>query len=154
MTGVLTIYCDSREQRVPPFPAGVVVERVTMSEGDYTTEALQGIAVIERKSAADFASSITRGRERFDDELRRLRPYRWKVIVVEGAIQDCYRASAVHPNALIGSVASFLATHDVPSLFVACPSDAGRLIAGILSRWQRRIAAEIASQDERPTVKP
>jgi len=70
------VYCDTREQRPPPFPEGVTVERVSLGEGDYTTAVLQGIAAIERKSVADFCSTITAGRERFEDELRRLRGYR------------------------------------------------------------------------------
>jgi len=74
---------DSREQKPPPFPEGVILERWTLSEGDYTSPALQGIAAIERKSLGDFANSISRERERLDDELRRLVPYKYKCIVVE-----------------------------------------------------------------------
>jgi len=134
------IYCDSREQTPPPFPNGVRLERVTMSEADYTTPALQGIAVIERKSADDFASSITAGRERFDDEIRRLLPYRWKCIVVEGELSQIYRERQIHPHSVLGSIASFMARSDLPTLFAVNAVGAGRLIAGILRRWEERLA--------------
>jgi ERCC4-type nuclease len=138
------VYCDSRERTPPPFPAGVVLERVTMDAADYTTPVLQGIAVIERKSVSDFASSLTRDRERLDDEVRRLRGYRWKAIIVEGDLSQVYRVTAAHPNSVLGSIASFFARADLPCLFAVNAVGAGRLIAGILKRWQERFEAERA----------
>lgn len=135
----LIIYCDTREQRPPPFPEGVTLERVTMDSGDYTTEKLQGIAVVERKSMNDFASTITAGRERFDDEVRRLAGYRWKAIVVEGELSGVYRCTRAHPHSILGSIASFCARSDLPTLFALNESGAGRLIAGLLRRWEERL---------------
>lgn len=138
----LTVYVDTREKNPPPFPEGVVLERVTMDAADYTTPILQGIAVIERKSLDDFAQSITRSRERFDDEVRRLRAYRWKAIVVEGDLSTVFRETRVHPHSVLGTIASFFARADLPCLFAVNASGAGRLMAGILHRWQERLAAE------------
>jgi ERCC4-type nuclease len=135
----LLVYVDTREQSPPPFPAGVTTERVTMSEGDYTTRALQGIAAVERKSVCDYASSTTRDRERLEDELRRLREYRWKAIVVEGEIGEVYRVTRAHPNSILGTVASLMARWDCPVLFAGNAAGAGRLIAGCLKRWEHRI---------------
>jgi ERCC4-type nuclease len=124
----------------------VVLERVTMAEADYTSPGLQGVAVVERKSVADFAQSLTHSRERFDDEVRRLRGYRWKAIVVEGDLSTVYReAPGVHPHSVLGSVASFLARADLPTLFAANASGAGRLICGLLRRWEERLAAELGA---------
>jgi ERCC4-type nuclease len=141
-TPSFTIFADTREQTIPPFPEGVVIERASMGEGDYTTPALQGIAVIERKSVSDFASSVTRDRERFDDEIRRLLGYRFKAIVVEGDLSEVYRASAAHPHSIIGSIASFFARSDCPTFFAVNATGAGRLIAGILRRWEERVTDE------------
>jgi ERCC4-type nuclease len=138
----LVVYVDTREQTPPPFPRGIVTERWTLAEGDYTTAALQGIAVLERKSISDFASSITHERERFDDEVRRLEGYRWKAIVVEGELSDVYAGRLVHPNSVLGSVASFFARSDLPCLFAVDATGAGRLIAGLLRRWEERLAGE------------
>ncbi len=139
------IYADTREQRIPPFPTGVDVERWTLDAGDYTTAALQGVGVIERKSAGDYAGSITRDRERFDDELRRLLAYRWRAIVVEGTLDEVLFATRAHPHSVVGTVASHLARSDCATLFVGTPALAGRLIAGILRRWQERLEAEHAA---------
>src|SRR5579859_7064593 len=87
----LVVCCDTREKCPPPFPEGVALERWSMPTGDYSTPSLQAVAVIERKSVVDFAYSITRARERFDDEIGRLRNYRWKAIVVEGELSAIYR---------------------------------------------------------------
>ena len=136
----LTVLADTREQAIPPFPDGVIVERRMMHEADYSTPLLVDVARIERKSASDFASTITWGRERFDREVQRLQPLRWKAVVVEAEVHDVFRSSAVHPHAVIGTIASLFARWDVPVLFVGSPAGAGRLIAGLLRRWEERVA--------------
>jgi ERCC4-type nuclease len=138
----LVILADTREQVIPPFPPGVVVERRMMKEADYTTLALFDIARIERKSVCDLASTITWGRERFDREVQRLQALRWKAVVVEGEPHEIYRVSAVHPHSVIGTIASLLARYDTPVLFAVNPVGAGRLMAGLLRRWEERLAAE------------
>jgi ERCC4-type nuclease len=139
------VYVDTREKAIPPFPDGVTIERWTLGEGDYTTKQLQGTAVLERKSVADFCGSLTWSRERFDDEIRRLLGYRWKAIVVEGDLSEVYRVTMAHPHSILGSIASFFARADCPVLFAANPAGAGRLMCGLLRRWQERLAAESAT---------
>lgn len=137
-----TILADTREQAIPPFPAGIVVERKTLTEADYTTPALIDLARIERKSVNDFGSTLSWGRERFDREVQRLRPYRWKCVVVEGDLSEVYRASAMHPHAIIGSIASLYARWEIPTLFTVNAAGAGRLMAGLLRRWEERVTEE------------
>jgi ERCC4-type nuclease len=151
MKAPFVVCCDSREQTPPPFPEGVTLERWTLETGDYTTPMLQPIAVIERKSVSDFASSITRDRERFDDEIRRMLAYRWRAIVVEGDLSEVYRSSAAHPHSILGSIASFFARADCPCLFAVNAHGAGRLISGILRRWEERVAAETEAAGLAPT---
>lgn len=138
------VLADTREQCVPPFPDGVVVERATLAEADYTSPALKDIARIERKSATDFASTLSHGRERFDREVQRLQPYRWKCIVVEADITTVYRVTAMHVHSILGSIASLHARWDVPTIFAGNEAGCGRLIAGLLRRWEERVAAEQA----------
>ncbi|MDE2104559.1 MAG: ERCC4 domain-containing protein, partial [Patescibacteria group bacterium] len=126
------IICDTREQTPPPFPEGTTLQRATLGEGDYTTPRLKGVAVIERKSVSDFASTITHGRDRFEREIERLRPYRWKCIAVEGELNEVYRVSLVHPHSVIGSIASFYARADLPTFLLSNPHGVGRFIAGTL----------------------
>jgi ERCC4-type nuclease len=140
----LVVLVDTREQTPPPFPEGVTIERASMGEADYTSPALQAIAAIERKSLVDFANSISHQRERLDDELRRLVPYRFKCIVVEGELSQLYRVTSMHRHSILGSIASFYARRDCPTLFVGNPAGAGRLIAGLLRRCEERVLAERA----------
>ena len=135
------VLADTREQVIPPFPEGVVVERVTLSEADYTTHSLLDIGRIERKSATDFLSTISWGRERFERELTRLAAFRFKCCVVEADLGEVMRAGRVHPHAVLGTAASMCARWDVPVLFTLNPSAAGRLMAGILRRWEKRLEA-------------
>ncbi len=135
----LVVLADTREQTIPPFPEGVVVERRMMKEADYSTPALFEIARIERKSATDFASTLSWGRERFDREVERLQPFRFKAIVVEADLSAVYHITNMHPHAVLGSVASFLARHDLATIFAVNPAGAGRMIAGLLRRWEERV---------------
>jgi DNA excision repair protein ERCC-4 len=139
---ILAVLFDSREQ-IPwdPLP-GVTMTKATLSEGDYTTARLQGVAVVERKSIHDFASSITWGRERLDDEVRRLRGYRWRCVIVEGEISEVWRVARIHPHAVLGTCASFYSRADCPVLFAGTRAGAARLAFGILRRWEERLAGE------------
>jgi ERCC4-type nuclease len=132
----MIILVDTREKVDLPWPEGVTTERASMGEADYTTPKLQGRAVIERKSGEDFIGSIGSGRERLDDELRRLRDYARKCIVVESDILALYRMTQMHPHAILGTCASFWARSECPVLFAGNRAGAARLIAGILRRWE------------------
>jgi len=138
----LVVLADTREQTIPPFPEGVIVERRMLAEADYTTPGLLDVARIERKSLTDFAGTLSWGRERFDREVQRLQPYRWRCIVVEGDLTEVYRVSSMHPHSVIGSIASLCARWEIPTLFAGNAAGAGRLMAGLLRRWQERIEAE------------
>jgi ERCC4-type nuclease len=132
---------DTRCQQAMPWPDGVIVERRTMPEADYTTEPLWGIAAIELKRD-DFAAAVGSDRERFDREIERLKAYRFKAIIIADEILGVYRRTLVHPHAIIGSIASWYARHEIPCLFVGNDAGAARLIAGLLRRWEGRIVAE------------
>ena len=111
------VLADTREQAIPPMPDGVAIVRRCLREGDYTLESLLGIGVVERKSAQDFAQSITWSRERFDREIARLQTYRWKCIVVEEDLTWVYRCTLAHRNSILGTIASYTARHDCPVIF-------------------------------------
>ena len=63
------------------------------------------------------------------------------IVCGEGDVTELYRTSGMHPHALIGSIASLYARWDVPVLFIGNAAGAGRLIAGILKRWEERLTA-------------
>jgi ERCC4-type nuclease len=120
----------------------VVVERRTMPESDYTTETLWGIGAIELKRE-DFGAGVGSDRERLDRMIERLAPYRFKCMVVADELTAVYRKTLVHPNAILGTIASWYARHDLPVLFVGNDAAAARVICGILRRWEERHSSTI-----------
>ena len=137
----LTIIQDTREQSPPPWPDGVVAEECALATGDYSTPLLADIAAVERKSPGDFTSTLTHGRERWDREVQRAQDeLEWFCVVVEGSLEACCeQAPGVHPRAILGSVSSLVAK-GFPVSFVSGPAAAGFHIAGILRRWEARMA--------------
>ena len=136
----MIVLCDTREQRPPPFPAGVELVRATLAEADYTTPTLVDTARIERKSPADLVASLTHGRERFEREADRLKKYPFRCVVVEGSAADVSRLGRIHPNALIGSLASLHSRWGLPTIFLSSPEAVGRYIAGVLRRLEEAAA--------------
>jgi ERCC4-type nuclease len=141
----LDVLYDTREQTPWEALPGVTLTRATLDAGDYSSEKLQGIAVIERKSVDDFASTITRDRERFEDELRRLEGYRKRLLIVEGDISSVYRSTTAHPHSILGTVASLCARWDCPVIFAGNRAGAARVGFGILRRWEQRLVEGNAS---------
>ena len=138
----LVVWYDTREQQPIEPPEGVKMVRVSLPTGDYSTELLQVTGVIERKSISDFASSISHGRERLDDEIRRMRDYRWRGLVIEGDISEVWAHYNIHANSVIGTVSSYWARADVPCIFAGTRAAAARMICGTLRRWEERLLAE------------
>ena len=83
----MRIVVDTREQFPFVFSAYPGVELVagTLNCGDCSLPGLEDRIAIERKSLADFIGSISSGRERFENELRRAANHQCFKIVVEGA---------------------------------------------------------------------
>jgi DNA excision repair protein ERCC-4 len=133
----LVIIADTREGLVPPFPSNVVVERGTLSTGDYSTPALRDVAAIERKAPGDLLSSLTHERDRFDREMTRAADLDAFAIVVEAGLDDALAARpGVSWQSVVSSLASF-AARGIPTYFLGSPLAAGRFIAGLLMRWER-----------------
>jgi ERCC4-type nuclease len=109
------IWVDSREQLPWSFPGHEVV-RAALHAGDYSVEGLTDKVAIERKSLADFLSSITWGRERFEREMERAAGYARFCIFVEAHRDDLYDGAyqaRVNPKAVIGSINSIHARWNI-----------------------------------------
>lgn len=141
MSGGLLVLEDTRQQAALPWPTGVEVVRRTLKTGDFSTLALLDIAAIELKRD-DFAAAVGSDRDRFDREIERFDAFRFKAIVVADDVLNVYRKTAVHAHAILGSIASWYARHDVPTLFCGNDAGAARVIAGLLKRWEQRVIAE------------
>jgi len=137
---------DTREQTPWEFGDQEIL-RTKLDQGDYSLEGLEHLVSIERKSLPDLAGSITKGRDRFMREIERLRDLvRWPIIYIEASRQDIddrkYR-SAVHPNAVLGTLQTIWIRFGVPFHLAGNH----RLAAMDAMRLFHRIEAEIEKQD-------
>lgn len=88
----MIIVIDTREQRPWGFPPYVDNEIGTLRTGDYAIKGDDQNFAIERKSADDFAQTISSGWHRFSKELARMEQFVCKVIIVETDFETfCYR---------------------------------------------------------------
>src|SRR5260221_8365537 len=128
------IEIDSREQTPLVFTRLQSVAGVTLSEGDYSISGVVDFR-IERKGSLDELASCCVGsnRDRFERELFRLRPYRFKRLLLIGASHERdilthpYR-SRINPRCVLGSLFCWQARFDLPYVLVSTAEEAARLI--------------------------
>jgi ERCC4-type nuclease len=86
----MKIIIDTREQKPLAFTGHKTTSR-KLDEGDYNIKALEPYIVIERKSYADFYSSITHWHIRFKSEIKRARlKNKDFYIALEGNLEEFY----------------------------------------------------------------
>ncbi len=140
----ITVVTDSREQLPYIFdPAKVATIRKALPAGDYSLAGLEDRVAVERKSLADFVTTVIRGRKRFHRELQKLSAFESACVVVECNFRDLvdgrYRSDS-HPHALIATVASIVVDFGVPVYFCSDRQAACRFVQEYLIRFHRRIA--------------
>jgi DNA excision repair protein ERCC-4 len=115
----LTIITDTREQDPLSF-ANLPTETGTLYSGDYSVKGLEEVFAIERKTIGDIVGSLTSGRDRFMNELHRLRGFRFRRLLIVGTRNDIeagnYR-SKTKPRAVLASLAAIEARFDIPVTF-------------------------------------
>jgi ERCC4-type nuclease len=90
------------------------------------------MVALERKTVSDFLGSITAGRERFENELRRARHLDFFAIIVEGSVPDCM-SGGMSIDSLMGTIAAFYRRR-VPIIFAGTESFAARIAFRIFSQ--------------------
>lgn len=124
-----TLIIDTREQRPLTFEH-LASQRGTLHSGDYSVKGFEPHFAIERKSVADLCQSVTRGRERFERELHRLRGFDFARLLIVGTISEL-RLRAADPKAVVASLSAFEARWRVPVVWEADPGVAAYLV----ERW-------------------
>ncbi len=131
------IVVDTREQTPFKFP-GMQTVPGTLKSGDYSLKGFQEHVAIERKSLSDLVGCCTSGRERFKNELHRLRGFYLSAVVIEATVAEVmmhkYR-SRIKPEAVLGSCCSWQCKYGVP--FVWAGSYADRYAAALLRNYHR-----------------
>jgi ERCC4-type nuclease len=125
------IVIDTREQTPLPITRLPVI-RAGLLTGDYSVAGLESLFSVERKSIPDLVSCcVASNRDRFENELHRLRGFRFRRLLIIGTPQDiidgAYR-SQIKPNAVLGTVATFEIRYDCPVVFEPTPETAARRV--------------------------
>ena len=138
----ITCIQDSREQRPLELEMRTVVG--TLATGDYSFVGGESLVCVERKELNDLVACCGRERERFLRELQRMRAYETRVIVIEASRASIelrqYRGD-VHPNAVLGSVYSWIA-RGITVEWAGDRVQAGKAVSRILfcaarDRWRQ-----------------
>lgn len=147
------VLIDTREQVCLRFPPdlGVDCGSATLPAGDYSVRGYTALIALERKSVADLIGTLTKGRERFENELDLLEQYRWRAILVEGRRGDVeagiYRSLAT-PQSIMGSLRAIWMRWGVPTFWCDSPEGCAREVAW----YARRLHAKYPElkQKEQP----
>ncbi len=92
-----TIIQDTREKKPWTFKATGSVEDVKVSKldtGDYSIKGMETIFMVERKSSVDeLFMSLGVQWKRFEREMERAKPFKYKYLVIEATMREIYRGS-------------------------------------------------------------
>ena len=106
--------------------------RAGLLTGDYSVAGLECHFTVERKSIPDLVGCCAASnRERFENELHRLRGFRFRRLLIVGtraAIEAGAYRSAITPAAVLGTLAAFEVRYDCPVVFEPTPDAAARRV--------------------------
>ncbi len=136
------IIIDTREKdpwTFEGYPEAPQVRTGTLRSGDYSLEGFQASGVaVERKSAADLFGSMTKGRLRLYNELRRLSGFGLAALVVEASETTLLRGSArtrINPGRMVRTLYEWAARFGVQLHFCDGRRLAERKAYRLLTGW-------------------
>lgn len=141
---------DTREQRPLDrwFSDAVSVEVVTLPTGDYSLAGFTDRVCVERKSLADLVACVGPERERFMDCARRMKPYDFRLLVVEASVADVFAGayrSRTNPQSAIGTTLALMADYGVATLWAGDAPTAANMIERMFLRlWRKSQEASAA----------
>lgn len=127
----------------------------TLSTGDYSLQGYEDHISIERKSLDDLLGCITNGRERFEKELRRMRGYPARAVVVESAWENLELGnwrSKVNPSSVTGSCIGWM-QWGIPFHFAKSSRDATIWSARFMLMYHKRRLEELSNVSRRSRVR-
>lgn len=144
-SGNMIVIIDTREKDPFLFGGTVELRKKALPTGDYSVVGLENRAVVERKSLADLIQCCGKARNRFEDQLNRLRGIQSGVVICEGSWAEI-DASAWHSKiskvSVIGSILGWQAS-GVPIIMAGSRERAERLTFGFLRLAYNRAQYEL-----------
>jgi DNA excision repair protein ERCC-4 len=131
------IVVDTREKAPWNFEeGGFFTVRKALPAGDYSIIGMEHEVAVERKTLNDFVNTVIWYRDRFTEEMIKLAPYRYKMIVVESSFDDVveerYKCKA-HPKSIIAIACNLHVQFNVPVYFVGDRANATAFTAAWFS---------------------
>lgn len=138
------ILIDTREQAPLRFSAAVDVEVCTLPVGDYSLRGATELVAIERKRIGELATCCGVERERFLEQIERLRGYPHRALVIEadldGLLGKAYR-SEIHPLSVLGTLIKFSSDWQVPIWMCGDARNCAHVVERMLLRvWKQQKA--------------
>jgi ERCC4-type nuclease len=147
-----TLYIDTREQMPLSFAgyAGITVARRKLDFGDYAMRLADGHlvpVVFERKTIPDAFGTLTRGHDRFREEIARAKKSGCKIIIlIEGSMEDVLRGlrqSRVQGHVILKTLFTYCVKHGVWVWFADGREEASRyIIEYFAAEWRKRRDSE------------
>jgi hypothetical protein len=141
----VTILVDDREQLPLRFSAAVDVETVHLAVGDYSLRGATELVAIERKRLDELATCCGVERERFLEQVARLRGFPVRALVVEADLEGILGrryASAIHPLSVLGTLIKFASDWQVPVWMAGDAANAALLVERTLLRVAKQRSSE------------
>lgn len=144
----IVIYADDREKG-----SGVIKEIIDldmdlklsrMEVADYVLSARVGV---EFKTVPDFVDSIIDGR--LLDQMKSLKEYFQRPLIVVQGIEDIYSIRNMHVNAINGMLATITISYGIPILYTRNSRETALLLSIIASREQEEIGKDFNPHKEK-----
>lgn len=135
---VLPVVIVDLQEKLPltPYfkPEEVTVEVAHLETGDYSVRGATDLLAIERKALNDLLRCTAQDRDRFMDQMRRLKNYRCKFLIVEADEQDIADGiyeSRVHPASVLGTLMTVQVRWGINVIHANGQRDAARRVSWI-----------------------
>lgn len=143
------ILVDSREQAALHFSPAVDVEVCTLPAGDYSVRGATEVVALERKRLGELATCCGTDRDRFIDQIERLRAYPVRALVIEadldGVLSHAYR-SEIHPLSVLGTLIKISSDWQVPVWMCGDARNCAHVVERMLLRvWKQQLDGERAA---------
>ena len=89
--------------------------------GDYSIKGFETKFSIERKTLNDFICSITRERQRFENELKKTKDFDYFALIIECSFYDIKNEnyfSKIEPSRILATIFNWSVKYNVPIFFV------------------------------------
>lgn len=136
---VLPVIIVDQQEKLPLTrffdPTKVSVEVAHLATGDYSLKTASHLVAIERKGVSDLLACVTSDRDRFFDQMRRLRDYPSRFLIVE-ATKASIEAGAyerdVKPSSVTGTLMSLAVRYNIVPVYCKDQKEAAERVQWIL----------------------